>query len=95
MRGNKTHDPRAAKKISVVGLCYGLELAASQGAEAIVHHVIAYAEMARHDEGFYSESLAKLVPQQRRELLAEFLKDNFAETISKIGIRQVVEVGIR
>ncbi|MBI2357828.1 MAG: universal stress protein [Deltaproteobacteria bacterium] len=74
------------------GVRYALELGRAQGAEVIVYHVIGPAEawLAKHDEFF---SLAELVAEKKQQL-AKFLAENFADIVSQVGIREVVDVGV-
>lgn len=74
------------------GLRYALELGRAQGAEVIVYHVIGPTEawLAKHDEFF---SVAELVAEKKQRL-TKFLAENFADFVSHVGIREVVDVGV-
>lgn len=86
--------PTDLSKLSQTGVRYALEMAQSQRAEIIVYHVIGYEEANAPYEGFYTESLARLLPQERKKLLDEFLRENFSDFIGKVRVRQEVEVGV-
>lgn len=86
--------PTDLSDLSRTGVRHALEMARSLGAEVIVYHVISYEEVNLPYEGFYTESLTKWLPQERKKLLSEFLRDNFADMISKVEIKQEVEVGV-
>lgn len=86
--------PTDISELSKIGLRRAIEMAAAQNAELIVYHVIGYAEIDVHDEAFYSESLAELLLKERKKLLDIFLRENFADILPKISIRQEVEVGV-
>lgn len=86
--------PTDLSELSQEGLRHALEMVNSEGGEVIVYHVIEYEEAALKDEGFYSESLGKWLLEQRKRLLNEFLRENFADLIGKVRVRQEVEVGV-
>ncbi|MGH7773004.1 MAG: universal stress protein, partial [Candidatus Binatia bacterium] len=86
--------PTDLSELSREGVRNALEIARSQEAEVIVYHVIGLEEATRRDEGFQPESLAKLLLQQRKELLTEFLRENFADLNGKVMVRQGVEIGV-
>ena len=93
-RRKKILAPTDLSELSEVGVRSAMEMARSQGAEVIVYHVIGFEETTVPYEGFYTESLARLVPQERKKLLAEFLRENFADILPQVTIRQEVEVGV-
>lgn len=86
--------PTDLSDLSRAGVRHALEMARSLRAEVIVYHVISYEEVNLPYEGFYTESLAKWLPQGRKKLLSEFLRENFADMIPKVEIKQEVEVGV-
>jgi len=86
--------PTDLSELSQVGVRSALEMAKSRGAGVIVYHVVGYAEANVHDEGFYSESLAELLLKDRKRLLDKFLKENFADMIPQVTIRQEIEMGV-
>ncbi len=86
--------PTDLSDLSKSGLRYALEMAMDQGAELIAYHVIGYEEANPHDEGFHSESLAKWLFEERKRLLSEFLRENFADIVSKVTIRQEIGLGL-
>src|SRR3990167_9690137 len=69
-------------------------MAAAQGGEVVVLHVIGYTEVHVHDEAFYTESLAALVLKERHKLLEEFVSKNFVDLPPRVTIRQEVQVGV-
>lgn len=86
--------PTDLSDLSRTGVRHALETAHSLGAEVIVYYVITYEEVNLPHIGFYTEALTKWLPQERKKLLSEFLRDNFADMISKVEIKQEVEVGV-
>ncbi|TAK08799.1 universal stress protein [bacterium] len=86
--------PTDLSDLSRTSVRHALEMAHSLGAEVIVYHVISYEEVNLPHEGFYTESLAKWLPQERKKLLSEFLRENFTDMIAKVEIKQEVEVGV-
>jgi universal stress protein A len=84
--------PTDFSDLSRAGLGYALEMARNLNAEVIVQHVIPVGEdwFSQHKE--FSPVRNLLAEQQR--LLDQFLRDNFAESINLVEIRQKVEVGV-
>jgi nucleotide-binding universal stress UspA family protein len=81
-------------ELSLTGVRYALETAESQGAEVIVYHVVGFEEMRLPYEGFYTESLARSLPEERKKALADLLADHFSDLIGKVRLRQEVEIGV-
>ena len=87
--------PTDLSELSQTGVRYALEMASFQGgAEVIVYHVIGYEEANPHDETFRAESFSSWLLEDRRKFLAELLRDNYGELISKVKIHQQVEIGV-
>ncbi len=86
--------PTDLSELSKVGVRAALEMAAAQGGEVVVFHVIAYTEVHVHDEAFYTESLAALVLKERHKLLDEFVLGNFPDLLPRVTVRQEVQVGV-
>ena len=87
--------PTDLSDLSQTGVRYALEMAGSQGgAEVIVYHVIEYEEADPHDEIFRAESFPSWLLEDRKKFLAELLRNNTSELISKVKIRQQVEIGV-
>jgi len=93
--------PTDLSELSRVGLRRALEIAQSQQAEVIAYHVIGYDEFAPEGPAFDNYLPARLdfrpfpaIVEERKRLLAKFLRENFADLVSKVKLRQEVEVGI-
>ena len=86
--------PTDLSELSKVGVRAALEMAAAQGGEVVVLHVIGYTEVHVHDEAFYTESLAALVLKERHKLLEEFVSRNFVDLPPRVTIRREVQVGV-
>ena len=86
--------PTDLSELSKTGIRYAVEMAASQGSEVIVLHVIGYAEVNVRDEGFYSESLGVLLLKERKKFLEEFVRENFTDISPRVTIRREVVVGV-
>jgi nucleotide-binding universal stress UspA family protein len=84
--------PTDFSELSCVGLRYALEMARNQGAEVIVHHVIAVGDdwFSRHAE---FSPVRDLISEQQRSL-DQFLREKFADFMNLVEIRQVVEIGV-
>ena len=84
--------PTDFSDLSRAGLRYALETARNLNAEVIVQHVIPVGEdwFSQHEE---LTPVRDLLPEHQRRL-DKFLRDNFAECINLIEIRQKVEVGV-
>jgi len=91
--------PTDLSDMSKAGVRYALEMAGSQGAEVITYNVVGYEEgpfppgleewVSSHEE----VPRVQEIVEERRRLLAKFLRENFTEWIPKIKIRQEVDVG--
>jgi len=91
-RVKKILAPTDFSELSRVGLRYALNMARELNAEVIVQHVISVGEdwFSEHQE---FSPVRDLLPEQER-LLDKFLRDNFADCINLIEVRQKVEVGL-
>jgi len=90
-RVKKILAPTDFSDLSRVGLRYALDTARELNAEVIVQHVIPVGEdwFSAHQE---FSPVRDLLSEQER-LLDQFLRDNFAEFINLVEVRQKVEVG--
>jgi nucleotide-binding universal stress UspA family protein len=89
---NKIIAPTDLSKLSRPAVRQALELAMERGAEVIVYHVIG-SDGDWFDDDEELNPASALVPQHK-ERLHEFVKENFAELIGKVAIREVVEAGV-
>jgi nucleotide-binding universal stress UspA family protein len=91
--------PADLSTLSKVGVRYALEFARSQGGEVIIYNVIT-AEETPFPQAI-EEWVAKQadLPQlrktveERKERLAEFMRENFADHLAAITVREDVEIG--
>jgi nucleotide-binding universal stress UspA family protein len=83
--------PTDFSELSCAGLHYAFDLARSQNAEVIVHHIIAVGAdwFSAHDE---FTPVRELIAEHRQKL-DTFLRRRFPDYVNLIEIRQVVEVG--
>lgn len=91
--------PTDLSDMSKAGTRYALEMASSQGAEVITYNVVGYEEgpfppgleewVSSHEE----LPRVQEIVEERKRLLAKFLRENFAEWIPQAKIRQEVDVG--
>ena len=87
--------PTDLSDLSLTGVRSALEMASSQeGSEVIVYHVIGLEEASPHDETFRAEFFSSWLLKDRVRFLADLLRNNYAELISGVKIRQEVEIGI-
>lgn len=87
--------PTDLSDLSLTGVRSALEMASSEeGSEVIVYHVIGLEEASPHDEMFRAEFFSSWLLKDREKFLAELLRTNYAEIISKVKIRQEVNIGI-
>jgi len=94
--------PTDLSELSKVGVCYALEMAGSQGSEVIIYHVIGHEEAAPNfyrttHEDFSSFVDYRPVPEiveERKSLLAKFIRENFGDIARNMTIRRGVEVGL-
>ena len=80
--------PTDLSELSRAGLEYALELARGWGAQVIVYHVANAAELASYKAHSIDDLLTK-----HQETLGKFLSQNFAELLSRVDVRQKVEIG--
>lgn len=93
--------PTDLSDLSRMGVRYALEMAVSQGHEVLVYYVVGHEEVAPHYGVLHDQlsspeefrPLTEFVEKSRRDL-AKFLRDNFADCISKVKIHQDVELGL-
>lgn len=84
--------PTDLSKLSRAAVRYALELAREQDAEVVAYHVISEdGDWFGKDDGLNPASA--FVPQLK-ERLHEFVKENFANMVGKVNIREVVEAGV-
>jgi nucleotide-binding universal stress UspA family protein len=93
--------PTDLSELSEDGVRMALEIAKSRGAEVTVYHVIDNEEARRHHGLFRDRSLAHLeanriinLVEERKRLLATFLRDKFPDLLSDVKISQDVQVGV-
>jgi nucleotide-binding universal stress UspA family protein len=79
-------------KLSRIAVRHALEMALTEGAEVIVYHVISE-DSDWLDKNDALNPARALLPKQKQRLV-EFIKENFAEFLGKVKIRQIVEVGV-
>lgn len=79
-------------KLSRIAVHHALEMALADGAEVIVYHVISE-DSDWLDKNDALNPARALLPKQKQRLV-EFIKENFAEFLGKVKIRQIVEVGV-
>lgn len=92
MKLEKILAPTDLSKLSRAALRYALDMAYSQGAEVVVYHVIS------EDGDWFDKDDAlnpanSLIPKQKQRL-AEFVKENCAEFLGKVKVREIVEAGV-
>ena len=79
-------------KLSLAGVRYAMELAREQGATVILYHVI-----DSEGEWFGGRDdlnpAGALMPRQKQRL-AEFVKENCADLLGKVGVEQIVDLGV-
>jgi nucleotide-binding universal stress UspA family protein len=87
--------PTDLSELSQDGVRAALEIARSEDAEVIVYHVIEHKEPSGRTVVFHDECTthAKLI-DERKKLLAAFVRENFADLTSDVEIIQEVEVGV-
>lgn len=92
MKLEKILAPTDLSKLSRSALRYALDMAYSQGAEVIVYHVI-----SEDGDWFVKDDALNpansLIPKQKQRL-AEFVKENCAEFLGKVKVREIVEAGV-
>ena len=92
--------PSDLSNLSKAGVRCALEMAGREGAEVIVYNVIAVAEspFPNADEEWVASQvqhrMVKKALEDRKRLLATFVEKDFTDIITKIKIRQEVDIGI-
>jgi nucleotide-binding universal stress UspA family protein len=92
MKIQKILAPTDLSKLSRAAVRYALDMALAQDAEVIIYHIIS------EDGDWFDKDDAlnpakALVPKLTLRL-AEFVRENCAEFIGKVKIREVTEVGV-
>ena len=91
MRCKKILAPTDLSKLSLPAIRYALELGLEQKAEVMIYHVLSEdGDLFGKDSRLNPASA--LLPRQK-ELLHDFIKENFADMFDKVKIRQVVDAG--
>ena len=93
--------PTDFSELSQAGIRYALDLAECHEAEVTVFHVIRYEETGMYEpgpEGWLAipqefRPINELVDERKNDL-ANFIKDNFPKPPSKVRIKQDVDVGV-
>lgn len=86
--------PTDLSELSLEGVRYALEMAKSQGAEVIVHHVIAYSQVYHIDSSPEDFTLAEELLENGKRLLNSYLTYHFTDLMRGLKVRQLVEVGV-
>jgi len=81
--------PTDLSELSRAGVGYALELARGWGAEVTVYHIADAAELANYK----ARSLDDLI-ERHKKMLAQFLREHFAELLPLVAVREKVEVGV-
>ena len=84
--------PTDFSDLSRVGLRFALDMARELNAEVIVQHVIPVGEDWFSEHREFSPVRDLLL--EKEQLLDKFLRDNFADCINLLEVRQKVEVGV-
>ena len=91
MRCKKILAPTDLSKLSLPAIRYALELGLEQDAEVMIYHVLSEdGDLFGKDSRLNPASA--LLPRQK-ELLHDFIKENFADMFDKVKIAQVVDAG--
>jgi nucleotide-binding universal stress UspA family protein len=92
MKIQKILAPTDLSKLSRAAVRYALDMALAQDAEVIVYHIIS------EDGDWFDKdddlNPAKALVPKLTLRLAEFVRENCAEFIGKVKIREVTEVGV-
>jgi nucleotide-binding universal stress UspA family protein len=92
MKIQKILAPTDLSKLSRAAVRYALDMALAQDAEVIVYHIIS------EDSDWFNKddelNPAKALVPKLTLRLAEFVRENCAEFIGKVKIREVTEVGV-
>jgi len=92
MRLKKILAPTDLSELSLPAVRYALELGLEQDAEVMIYHVLSEdGDLFGKDSRLNPASA--LLPRQK-ELLHDFIKENFADMFDKVKIAQVVDAGI-
>ena len=92
MRLKKILAPTDLSELSLPAVRYALELGLEQNAEVMIYHVLSEdGDLFGKDSRLNPASA--LLPRQK-ELLHDFIKENFADMFDKVKIAQVVDAGI-
>lgn len=88
--------PTDISELSKAGVRRALEMAKSEGAEVIVYNVVRH-PILFHDDGFSPEMALPLIDEiveERRRMLADYLRSYFADLMSGVKISMAVEMGV-
>jgi nucleotide-binding universal stress UspA family protein len=90
--------PTDLSELSCAGVRYALEEASATGAEVIVYHVVGTIEVSPYygsEDSYVKKSvlIEGEALERRRRQLADFLRENFADLIPSVTIKQEVEIG--
>lgn len=92
MKLEKILAPTDLSKLSRAAIRYALEMALAQGAEVIVYHVISEdGDWFDKDDDF---NPAKALLPKLAQRLAEFVRENCADFLGTVKVREIVEVGV-
>jgi nucleotide-binding universal stress UspA family protein len=86
--------PTDISELSKAGVRRALEMAKSDGAEVIVYHVVRHPILFHDDYVPMDLSLMDEIVEERKRLLADYLKWNFADLMRDMKVSTIVEMGI-
>jgi nucleotide-binding universal stress UspA family protein len=91
-RCKKILAPTDLSKLSLAGLRYALELGLEQNAEVVIYHVLS-------EDGDWFGKDNRLNPAnallpREKELLHDFIRENFADIVGRLKVIETVEPGI-
>ena len=100
-KAKKILAPTDLSELSKAGIRYAVEMAASQGSEVIIYHMIGHEEAAPYfyrttdddSSSFVDYRPLSEIVEERKRLLAKFIRENFAGIAQNVSIRPEVEVG--
>ena len=91
-RYKKILAPTDLSKLSLPAVRYALNMGLEQDAEVIIYHVLS-ADGAWFDKDNRLDPASALLPREK-ELLHDFIAENFTDIIGKVKIIETVESGI-
>ena len=100
-KAKKILAPTDLSELSQAGVRYALEMARAEGAELLIYHVVGPEEATPYFYEVGSDEYPSAVEyrpvseivEERRRVLAKFLRENFGDVVPNVKIRQEVEVG--